>query len=289
MKHDTTARALSALVAIASLAAATLAVNAQTPPPGAPPPGGPGMYGPPGGGMRLPANDAEFIRLFDGANTSELDTAKYVVNRTKDPAVHQFAQHMIDDHSTAAVKLEAATRGTNLRPAPRDDGEMTRGGARMLERLQSDSGQQLDYDFMRMQVPAHRRALGLLQWESQNGTNTNLKTLATNMIPTVNQHLQLAQNYLSAHNLTPFGPADVLPVPGNVNPGNRGAGPGPGIPNNPASVPNGGSTSGQGNASGGTTGNPVTAPTYQPLGSGTPPPGTAGSTPAPNATASPHP
>lgn len=288
MKHQTTARALSAFVAISGLAAATLAVSAQTPPPGAPPSGTPGMYGPPGAGTRLPANDAEFIRMIDNANTTELDSAKYVVNRTKDPSVHQFAQHMIEDHSTAAVKLEAATRGTNMRPAPRDDGDLTRGGARMLTILMSESGTQLDNDYMRMQVPAHRRALALLQWESQNGTNANLKTLATGLIPTVQQHLQLAQTYLAAHNLTPYAAPDVLPVPGNVNPGNRGAGPGPGIPNNPASAPNGGSTSGQGNASGGTSGNPVTAPTYQPLGSGTPPPG-AGGSPSPMPSSSPRP
>lgn len=293
MKHQTKARTLSAFVAVAGLAAATLAVNAQTPPPGPPPgtpPGPPGAYGPPGTGPRLPANDAEFIRMLDGANTGELDQAKYVVNRTKDPSVHQFAQHMIEDHSTAAVKLEAATRGTNLRPAPRDDGSFTRGTARMLSILQSDTGQQLDNDYMRMQVPAHRRALAILQWESQNGSVANLKTLATNMIPTVQQHLQMAQTYLAAHNLTPYTPPDVLPVPGNVNPNNSGAGPGPGIPNNPASTPNGGSTSGQGNASGGTQPNtaPVAGPTYQPLGSGTPPPG-AGGTPAPTPSASPRP
>src|SRR3979411_2524395 len=151
MKHHLTARSLSALVTVAGLAAATLAVDAQTPPPGGTPPGGPGASGASAPGMRLPANDAEFIRMLDGANTGELDQAKYVVNRTKDPSVHQFAQHMIEDHSTAAVKLEAATRGANLRPAPPDAGSLTRGTARMLAILTSDTGQQLDNDYMRMQ------------------------------------------------------------------------------------------------------------------------------------------
>lgn len=280
MTHQTTARALSALVAIAGLSAATLAVSAQTPPPGPPPPGP---------GMRQPSSDAEFVRLFDDANTSALDQAKYVVNRTKDPMVHQFAQHMIDDHSTDAVKLEAATRGTNLRPAPRDDGTITRGTARMLIMLQSETGTQLDNDYMRVQEPAHRRVLGLLQWESQNGTNAGLKTLATNLLPTEQQHLQLAQTFLAAHNLTPFAPPDVRPVPGAVNPNGQGAGSGPGTPNNPASTTNGGSTSGQNNGTGGTQPNsPVAGPTYQPLGSGTPPP-SAGSSPAPMPSASPRP
>ena len=232
MKHQTTACSLAVLVAVAGLAAGTIGAGAQTAPERA----------------WMPANDAEFVRALDAANTAELDAAKYVVNRTKEPAVHQFAQHMIDDHSTTAVKLEAVTRGTNLRPAPRDEGGLPFSGARMLLILQADSGPQLDSDFMRMQVPVHRRALGLLQWESENGTVTNLKNLATGLIPTVQQHLQIAQNYLASHNLTPYSPPEVLPVPGNVNPGNRGAGPGPGIPNNPASSPNnGGSTGGQNN------------------------------------------
>jgi putative membrane protein len=284
MKHSINARAMSALLAIAGLAAATLAVSAQTPPGGPP---GPGSDRP---GPRMPASEAEFVRALDAANTAELDAAKYVVNRTKNADVHQFSQHMIDDHSSAAVALEAATRGTNLFPAPRDR-DTNASATRMVRRLSGETGAQLDDDYMRMQVPAHRRALALLQWEAQNGQVTGLKELASKLTPTVQQHLQLAQNYLAAHNLTPFSPPDARPVPGNVNPGNRGAGTGPGTPNNPGSSSNGGSTSGQNNGTGGTTGNPVSAPTYVPLGAGTPPANANGgaATPAPTASASPHP
>ena len=235
MKQTKIARALAGVVAIAGLALAPFAVSAQTPPPGGPPTGGMG-------GPRMPTNDAEFVRALDAANTSELEMAKYIVNRTQDPAVHQFAQHMIDDHSTAAVKLEAATRGTNLVPVPRDD--PNRMGMRDMTVLEGEDGMQRDNDYMRMQVPAHRRALALLNWESENGTNAGLKTLATNLAPTVQQHLQLAQTYLAAHNLTPYGPPPPNPVPGSVNP--NGA-PRAGTPNNPASTTNGGSTSGQNN------------------------------------------
>ena len=212
VKHKTPARALAALAGAAGLAAATVVASAQTPPNGHPP--GAAVPPPPTVTViRMPANDADFVRALDRSNTIELDMAKYVVNQTKDPAVHQFAQHMIEDHSTTAVKLEAATRGTNLRPAPRDDGTIPGFGARGLSILQSETGPKMDVDFMRMQVPAHRRALGLLQWESQNGTNLGLKSFATSLMPTVQQHLQLAQQYLAAHNLTPYTPPDVLPVP----------------------------------------------------------------------------
>jgi putative membrane protein len=210
----------------------------------------------------MPATDADFVRMLDAANTAELNAAKYVVNRTKDAAVHAFAQRMIDDHSSAAVALEAATRGTNLNPAP-SDRETSGSGRRALAMLEGETGTQLDNDYMRIQEPMHRRALGLLQWETQNGQTTGLKDLAAKLIPTVQQHLQITQNYLAAHNLTPFAPPETRPVPGNVNPGNRGAGNGPGTPNNPASSNNGGSTPGQGNGTAGTT-PPAASPSPRP-------------------------
>jgi putative membrane protein len=235
VKQTDIARACATVIAVAGLAVVPFAAGAQAPPPGSPPMG---TVGP-----RMPTNDAEFVRALDATNTAELEMAKYLVNRTQDPAIHQFAQHMIDDHSTAAVKLEAATRGTNLIPVPREMAA-DRAGMRALAVLEGEDGAQRDNDYMRIQVPAHRHALALLNWESENGTNAGLKTLATNLAPTVQQHLQLAQAYLAAHNLTPYAPPPPNPVPGGVNPNGT---PRTGTPNNPGSTSNGGSTSGQNN------------------------------------------
>jgi putative membrane protein len=205
VKDTIRARAFSGFAAVVALAAA-MAASAQTPLLTTPPPGGLPANAP---WSRLPANDAEFVRSLDLANTLELDQGKYLVNRTRDPAVHQFAQHMIDEHSAVAVRLEALTRGTSVRPAPRDDGRETALGKRLMAILQSETAAQLDTDYMRMQVPLHRRALALLTWESQSGANLNVKALAASLIPNVQQHLQLALNYLAVHNLTPYAPPDV--------------------------------------------------------------------------------
>lgn len=290
MKHTTPARALSALIAVAGLFAGGLTVSAQTPPPL--PPGPPGPMMPPGPGMpdrdrdrmsdmrmdRMPANDAEFVRMLAFGNSMELAHAKFIMNRTKDPQVHAFAQRMIDDHSTAAVQLQAATRGVGLRPAPsprivmRDHDGMDDMGPG------AGAGANLDAMYMRMQVPAHKHVLALLQWEQQHGTNAGLKTLASNLQPTVQQHLQLAQAYLTAHHLTPYTAPMPGAVPGHVNPnGNTTRG---GTPNNPA-APGEGSTRGTEGAPGGTTRNPLTPPSAAPLGgNGTPAPG-AGPTTTP--------
>jgi len=210
VKHKTGARAFAAFVALVGPTGATLAASAQTPPPA-----GLLQTAP---WARMPVNDAEFVRSLELANTLELDQGKYIVNRTQDPGVHQFAQRMIDEHSIVALKLEAATRDTNLPPAPRDDGRESALGKRLMAILQGETVAQLDTDYMRMQVPLHRRALALLTWESQSGANTNIKFLAAGLIPNVQQHLQLALDNLAVRNLTPYMPPDVQQIPGNPNP-----------------------------------------------------------------------
>lgn len=237
MKHQKSARALSALAGVLALGLAGLAVQAQTPPPSGP------SYGPgPGSDYHAGTNamdgmtEGRFVRSLDAIVTAELDISKYVVNRTKNADVHAYAQHMIEDYSTSAVKLEAATRGTNLRPAPRDH-ETNAMSRSIVAMLQSETGTQMDNDYMRVQVPGHKHELELLLWEQQNGANLGLKALAASLAPTVQQNLSLAQHFLAAHNLTPYAPPMTNPVPGNVNPTNNSSQ--NGTSNNPASSSNG--------------------------------------------------
>lgn len=193
MKHANPAHAFAAAAVTAGFAFASVPVAAQAPP-------APATTATARPRDRMPTNDAEFVAALEATNTAELSISKYLVNRTTDPVVHAFAQHMIEDHSTAAVQLEAATRGTNLAPVPRelDSNPIS---ARGLTTLQSEDGVERDDDYMRMQIPAHTRVLALLQWEAQYGTNAGLKMLAANLIGPMQHHLEVAQTYLAAHNL----------------------------------------------------------------------------------------
>jgi len=243
VRHRISARATAACAA-ALLALAARGAGAQAPPPGAPAAAGPAAGT---AAAMMPAGDADFVRAIAAANATELEDAKYVVNRTADPAVRAYAQRMIDDHSTAAVQLQARTRGTALLPAPGSalpPAAMGPGGAGMLR---NDRGAALDRDYMRMQVPAHRMALRLVEWEAAHGQAPGLRAYAEALAPVIRQHLQIAEAYLSEHRLVPYAAPSPGPVPGNVAP-NGNPGPGPGTVNNPAAPgANGGSTRGQNN------------------------------------------
>ncbi|MBV9408360.1 MAG: DUF4142 domain-containing protein, partial [Candidatus Eremiobacteraeota bacterium] len=133
MKHSFFARALSATIAVAGLGLAALAVNAQTPPMT--------VFMDPGGAMTvLPSDEAHWVRLMGTLNTAELESAKYTVAHVSDPAVKAFAQRMVEDHSSAGVALEAATRGLNLRPAPAARATNPLGDS-MVSRLSSATGE----------------------------------------------------------------------------------------------------------------------------------------------------
>jgi putative membrane protein len=292
MRQRNASHALAALAALVAVGGAGLAATAQTaqpypPAPGVPVPTEPANRIPPaasGGsatrasgerrGTRAaetPRDDVDFVRMLLAANTAELDEAKYMLNRTTNATVRSFAQQMVGDHSTAAVKLQAATRGVALgAPPPR---LTTSREVRGIELLAMLSGPQRDAAYMRMQVGEHRRAIALMEWESQNGKVPTLKELATELLPTVSMHAQMALAY-QASGGTSMAVDAVAPA---------GTAPNGTLPNNPATS-SGGQTSGAAGSPVRRGGNPNANPSGAPtLSQPTPAPGSAPtSAPAPS-------
>ncbi len=63
----------------------------------------------------------------------------------------------------------------------------------MLKQLKSASGAQFNQDFKKMQIDAHQKAIDLFQSYGQNGNNATLQQWATNTVPTLKKHLQMAE------------------------------------------------------------------------------------------------
>jgi putative membrane protein len=188
----------------------------------------------------LPHDDAEFAQMFAAINAAELEQAKYMLNRTTSPMVRTYAQHMIDDHSTAQVKLQAATRGVAL-PAP-PVGVADAAGSRGLDTLAQLSGRQRDNAYMRMQVVAHRRAMPIVAWEAQNGKVPTLKALASDTMPTLDNHARMALAYQTTGGSSMA--VDAV-APAGTSPNGT-------LPNNPVTTSNG-QTTGSENAAGAAT------------------------------------
>lgn len=277
MSRSNVPRALAALVAAASLGGGALSASAQSQPTLAPQPGGATLaqLPLPAVTMVAPSSDAEFAQLASAASNGEIAAARETLRRSRNQLVRRFAQRIIDDHTSANVGLQAATRGTGTRPAPVTS--LDPDAQRQLDALRSTPEPQFDATYMLAQIPDHQKAIGIFTWEAQNGRNASLRDYASRTLPNLQMHLQMAQAFRSSNGATigevPSGTVPVVPQPRAS--GVPGSTPNGTTPNNPASQSNG-STSGQNNGTNGvntgTQGTNSSGTTGVPLGSGTPPP-----------------
>jgi putative membrane protein len=98
---------------------------------------------------------------------------------------------MIDAHQKSTSKL--TTAATTASPALTPDPTLTAEQQRELDDLKSKKGADFDRAYAAQQVSAHQTALDALKAYSQNGDQPSLKTFATDTIPTVTAHLNMAK------------------------------------------------------------------------------------------------
>jgi putative membrane protein len=134
--------------------------------------------------------DQLFARLAAIGGKSEVDLGTLARRKTTSDAVKQFADRMVDDHSKANVKLEALAKkaGIALPTAPDAEHKGTR------ERLDQVSGRQFDLDYLNAQIADHQKTAQLLAWEIDSGEDAHIQHFASETLPIVLDHLQMARS-----------------------------------------------------------------------------------------------
>lgn len=134
--------------------------------------------------------DRELMRKIASANLAEIETGKVVQEKSKNDAVRNFAQKMIDDHTKAQGELQqlADAKGVTL-PTKPDSRHQA-----MMKKLDSLSGAAFDSTYMaRGGVGDHHEAQTLLQTAKAKAKDPDLKALAAKMSPAVDEHLKMAE------------------------------------------------------------------------------------------------
>jgi putative membrane protein len=161
----------------------------------------------PTAGALLPL-DREFAIMAAQSNNAEIATSQLALQRSQNANVRQYAQRMIQEHTQANQRLEQLTRGQGI-TLPRDAGPFNNAVA---QRLAQFSGTEFDQAYLGTQVNAHIRTVGLLQTQIQQGQNEGLQSYASQVLPSVRDHLQvatqLAPNYRA-------GTVNILPPTSN--------------------------------------------------------------------------
>jgi predicted outer membrane protein len=136
------------------------------------------------------------------ADMAEVATGKLALSKTQNSEVKAFAQQMVDDHGQALTKVQALAqaRGVTL---PTDVDAKHKAEAAKLEKL---SGDAFDKAYMaNAGVKDHKAVHAKLVADAKKIKDADVKALADQHLPVVEQHLKAAQQMPAAKTGTTAG------------------------------------------------------------------------------------
>jgi len=137
-------------------------------------------------------SDHHFAMEAAEGGLAEVKLGHLAEDRGSSPAVKEFGKRMVTDHSKANDELKSVAMHDNINlpsnPSSADQAE--------YDRLSKLSGKQFDDEYAKMMVRDHEKDVAAFQKESTSGSNEHLKNFASQTLPTLESHLQQAQEML---------------------------------------------------------------------------------------------
>jgi len=133
--------------------------------------------------------DALFAQLAAAGGLAEVEFGKLASQRTDGKAVKDFADRMIRDHGASNAKLKDLAQAMKI-PLPY---AITQDDMAVKYWLGSLKGAPFEIAYIKSQIVDHQKTVQLLEWEIDSGEDAALQRFAVETLPTVLDHLQLAQ------------------------------------------------------------------------------------------------
>jgi len=118
----------------------------------------------------------------------EVDSSKIAESKAQDQGIKDFAQKMIDDHGAANAKLETIAGEQKLKVPTELDAKHKAD----LDALQN-AKDAVDKPYVQMQRDAHSEAVTLFESYAKDGDNAQLKTFASETLPTLKMHQEMVE------------------------------------------------------------------------------------------------
>jgi putative membrane protein len=134
-------------------------------------------------------SDSTFASTAAAAGLAEIRMGQVAEQKAQSTRVRTFATQMVTDHTQLAHRLAAIAQRKGL-TLPTEPGAQD---ASALADLSSKSGASFDSAYLHTQVADHEVALSAFRQEAEHGTDPDLKAFAQAALPTLQQHLRMAQ------------------------------------------------------------------------------------------------
>jgi putative membrane protein len=141
------------------------------------------------GTANLASQDKDFIMEAAMGGMMEVELGRIAAQQGTSDAVKQFGQKMVDDHSRANSKLmqlassKSITLPTELDEKHRED----------VTKMSKVSGAEFDKAYAKAMLSDHNKDVAAFEKESTKGTDPDVKSFASETLPTLREHLQMAK------------------------------------------------------------------------------------------------
>ena len=125
-----------------------------------------------------------FAETAASSNWFEIESSRLALGRSANEDIRAFAEHMIEDHTAAGEKMQAAAESDGVMPPP----AMSEKEQAKLDELQSAEGEAFDQAYLTAQAAAHDEAVALFTAFSINGPESALREFAAATLPTLEEH-----------------------------------------------------------------------------------------------------
>jgi putative membrane protein len=139
--------------------------------------------------MGVAPKTADFVKEAAISDMFEIQSSKLAAGKLTGDA-KAFAERMIADHTKTTNELTSAAKRENIPlPAAMDSAHQDK-----LTKLSNTDARDFSKRYFDDQVSAHKDAVSLFQRYGRGGDDATLKNWANTTLPTLQHHLEMAQN-----------------------------------------------------------------------------------------------
>jgi putative membrane protein len=134
--------------------------------------------------------DHKFVMDAAKGGMAEVELGKLAADKASSSQVKQFGQRMVTDHSKANDELKSIANSKNITlPTDLDAKDKA-----LHDRLSKLSGSAFDRAYMEAMLRDHQKDVNEFKRESTSGKDSVVKAFAAKTLPTLEEHLKLAQD-----------------------------------------------------------------------------------------------
>lgn len=134
-------------------------------------------------------NDAKFATDAASGGMMEVQMGQMALKMGMSQQVKDFGQQMVTDHTQGNNELKdwAAKKNVTLPAGPDNDMQ------KKMDDMSKKTGKDFDKSYIDAMVDDHKADIDKFQKEANNGNDADLKAWASNKLPMLQHHLQMAQ------------------------------------------------------------------------------------------------